>query len=175
MDIGIPSPPVSASLLPLAVWLLGAALPLVKLRSQGWAKTRRYGLWMLLGLAPLTLPSLYFVRVNEVEVRDGRIQVQAGFFYKQDRPIADFDLDAAAAGAWRDLPQARMSARLNGIGTYGYNAGHYSLSSGGLAFLMVSDAERTLFLPARTGPALLVSVNHPQGLLDLLRRQGGTN
>lgn len=174
MTIGIPSPPLSADLLPLAIWLLCAALPLLKLRTQGWAKTRQYCLWMLLGLAPLTLPSLYFVRANEVDVRDGRIRVQAGFFYKQDRPIGDFDLDAAAAGAWRDMPQARMSARLNGIGTYGYNAGHYSLSSGGLAFLMVSDAERTLFLPARTGPALLISVNDPQALLNHLQQLAGT-
>lgn len=175
MDIGVPSPPLSAYLLPLAVWLLGSALPLVKLRSQGWAKTRRYCLWTLLGLAPLTLPYLYVVRANAVDVTDGRIRVQAGFFYEQDRPVADFDLAAAATGAWRDLPQARISARLNGIGTYGYNAGHHALSAGGMAFLMVTDARRTLFLPARNGPALLLSVNDPQALLDQLKRQAGTN
>lgn len=179
MGIPVPLPPSSAYLVPVAAWLFAGVVPLLYLASQGWRKTLRYSLWSLLGVAPLTLPYLYFIRANSVEVAHGRIHVQAGYMHQFFRSVNDFKLDEAVAAPLHDIPQARLSARLFGIGAKGYSAGNFSMSSGGRAFVLITDASKTVFLPSKTGPSLLVSVSDPQGLLDLLRsqaeRQGSSN
>lgn len=173
MDFSVPSPPASAHTLALAIWLGTAMLPLLMLRRLGLRKTARYSLFTLLGMAPLTLPTIWMMRANAVQVAEGRIQVQAGYFYEADRALGDFDLGRAVAGARRDMPQARLTRRLNGIGARGYAAGWFALAEGGLAFVMLTDPQRALFLPAKTGASLLISVDEPARVLGVLRAQSG--
>ena len=78
MHIAVPPTPRSADLFVLGVWLLAGALPLVNAARQGWKKAARFSLLVLLGVAPLTLPYLFVVRANAVEVAEGRLHVQAG-------------------------------------------------------------------------------------------------
>lgn len=173
MDIAVPPPPRSADLFMLGVWLLAGALPLVNAARQGWKKAARFSLMVLLGIAPLILPYLYVVRANAVEVAEGRLHVQAGYFYELFRSVDDFRLDEAVAAPLSEIPQARLGSRLVGIGAPGYSAGRFSMAAGGQAFVLLTDPQRTVFLPAKAGPSLIVSVQDPQGFLALLRSQRG--
>jgi hypothetical protein len=171
MEIPVPPPPVSAYSLIVGAWLFAGVVPLLYVAKSGWRKTLRYSSWCLVGTAPLVLPYIYAVRANSVEVVHGRIHVQAGLLYKAVRSVDDFKLDEAVAAPLRDIPQARLSARLTGIGASGYSAGNFSMTKGGQAFVLITDPDKTLFLPSKAGASLLVSVNDPQGLLEVLRSQ----
>lgn len=94
------------------------------------------------------------MRANAFTVKDGRFNAQAGYFCRLSRPVESFDLDNAAAGPLRDMPPARLPARLVGIGRRGYSEGHFSLRAGGQAFVMVTDSQRIVYLPSKNGPSL---------------------
>lgn len=165
----VPPPGLVAHGFLSALWAGSIGLvALLSLRRS--AADRRKTLRAVMALmSVVVLALLVDLHHHRVEVTDGRIRVQAGFFYSQDRPITDFDLDAARTGAQREIPQARLSLRVNGSGMPGYAAGHFQLHRAGRVFVLLTQRESVLFLPALTGPALLLGVRDPQALLAALR------
>ena len=60
--------------------------------------------------------------------------------------------------------------QLFGFSPPGFNVGHYLLRNRSRAFCLLTSRQRVLYLPLRNGkPALLLSPEHPQALLDALR------
>ena len=148
--------------------LLVCAAPLLVLRRNGVARTvRDMGLAALL-IVPLTTALGYTMADNELRVEGGRIVLRAAHFYTEDRPLAEFDLEQARAGEYAAIEEARLGARSTGISLPGYAAGRFA-RRGGAMFVLLTDRSRVVYLPARRGPSLLVSVKHPKQFLAALR------
>lgn len=142
------------------------------LRRDGPART-----WKNVALAALLiLPVMgtlgYTVSDNALRVEDGRIVLRAAHFYEQDRPLADFDLARARAGDHAAIGEARLGLRRNGVGLPGYAAGRFAGPGQATVFALLTDRSRVVWLPARTGPDLLFSVEEPERFLASLRAQG---
>jgi hypothetical protein len=155
-----------------AIALLACAAPLLVLRRDGPART-----WKNVALAAiLILPVMgalgYTVSDNALSVEGGRIILRAAHFYEQDRPLDDFDLDRARAGNYLSMGEARLGQRRNGIGLPGYAAGRFAGPGKATVFALLTDRSRVVWLPARTGPDLLFSVEEPERFLAALRAQG---
>lgn len=105
-------------------------------------------------------------------IGDGRLAVRGEVF---GETIALTDLDPARARAV-DLstdPALGLKWRLLGTALPGYQAGEFSLRNGETALVFVGDRRRVLYLPRRSGPALLLGVADPEGLKALLVRARG--
>ncbi|MET0981232.1 MAG: hypothetical protein ABWY02_03965 [Telluria sp.] len=155
-----------------AIALLACAAPLLVLRRDGPART-----WKNVALAALLiLPVMgtlgYTVSDNALRVEGGRIVLRAAHFYKQDRPLADFDLARARAGDYASMEEARLGLRRSGVGLPGYAAGRFSGPGNSTMFALLTDRSRVVWLPARSGPDLLFSVEEPERFLAGLRAQG---
>ena len=154
-----------------AIALLACGAPLLVLRRDGLART-----WKNMALAALLiLPVMgtlgYTVSDNALRVEGGRIVLRAAHFYEQDRPLVDFDLDRARAGSYASIGEARLGIRRNGVGLPGYAAGRFSGPGKSTVFALLTDRSRVVWLPARTGPDLLFSVEDPERFLAALRAQ----
>ena len=51
----------------------------------------------------------------------------------------------------------------------GYTAGRFKGAGDGLVFAVMTDRSRVVYLPAKVGPSLLVSVEQPEAFLAALR------
>ncbi len=153
-----------------AITLTAALVPLAWWRSQGWAYVRRKSAVVALTVASLVLPLVLLMSWNRVEVAEGFVYVQAGGFYETSRSVQEFNLSEARIGRYADLPQASLKWRQNGIAVPGFKAGHFVLGNGRPAFVLMTDADRTLVLPAKVGPTLIVTVADPEGMLRQLQQ-----
>lgn len=153
----------------LALVPLTAVLPFLFLRWKGRARSGREAGLAVLILAPLLLPFAWTISDNAFSVEGDRLYARAAFFQEMYRSLDDFDLDAARAGPRSALPEAALGVRRNGIGLPRFQAGRFSLRRGGQAFVILSDNERVLYLPARVGLSLVVSLEDPQQVLEQLR------
>jgi len=153
----------------LAIALLAVMSPLLVLRRDGAARTLRNVVRAALLILPLTGALGYTMADNELRLEGDRIVLRASHFYEEARPLADFDLARARAGSLASIPEARLGVRSNGISLPGYAAGRFA-GQGGVVFALLTDRSRVVYLPARTGPSLLISVEHPEGFLATLRK-----
>ena len=156
-----------------AMALLVCSAPLLVLRRDGPVRT-----WKNIALAAvLILPVLgalgYTLSDNALRVEGGRIHLRAAHFYKQDRPLADFDLGRARAGSYASMGEAQLGLRRSGVGLPGYAAGRFSGPGTSEVFALLTDRSRVVWLPARTGPGLLFSVEDPERFLAALRAGAG--
>ena len=60
--------------------------------------------------------------------------------------------------------------KTNGFGLPGYWAGHFMMRDKRRAFCLVTDVSKVLALPHADGRVWLLSFEHPQAVLDILRR-----
>ncbi|MGX4641707.1 PH domain-containing protein [Massilia sp. SYSU DXS3249] len=156
-----------------AIALLACAAPLLVLRRDGPARTlKNVGLTAIL-IVPVMAALGYTISDNDLRVEGGRIVLRAAHFYEQDRPLADFDLGRAQAGAYNAIPQARLGLRRNGIGLPGYAAGRFSGPDKSVVFALLTDRSRVVYLPARNGADLVFSVEEPERFLAALRAAAG--
>lgn len=172
MAFAIPAVDSTVYLALFAIALLACAAPLLVLRRDGPARA-----WKNVALAAiLILPVMgalgYTVSDNALRVEGSRIILRAAHFYEQDRPLSDFDLRRARAGDYGSMTQARLGMRRNGIGLPGYAAGRFSGPGKTMVVALLTDRSRVVWLPARTGPDLLFSVEEPERFLAALRAQG---
>ncbi|KQQ91810.1 hypothetical protein ASF77_07720 [Massilia sp. Leaf139] len=145
------------------------AAPLLVRRRDGPALTlRNIGLATIL-IVPLTAALAFTMSDNELRLDGDRIVLHAAHFYQAERPLAEFDLARARSGRYDAIPEARLGVRTNGIGLPGYAAGWYTARDGGAIVVLLTDRERVVYLPARSGPALLISVEQPERFLAALR------
>ena len=154
------------------ITLLAAATPSLLLRKTTLAATLRGASVVVALLLPAMLVLALSMTRNSVEVQGGQLVVRAGFFYEYARDIHDFDLARARHGSQAAVVPQGLGPRDNGIRLPGYAAGrfHAGVQKGSTAalFVTLTDSDRVVYLPTRTGQALLVSVERGDELLQML-------
>ena len=152
--------------------LVVIATPLLVLRRDGPARTLRNVVRAALLIVPLTTALGYTMSDSALRIEDGKIVVHAAHFFQEERPISEFDLAQARAGTYGSMAEARLGVRSTGIRLPGYVAGRFARQGGGAMFALLTDRSRVVYLPARSGPSLLISVEEPERFLATLRRVG---
>jgi hypothetical protein len=164
----IPAPDAWVYAALFAIALLACGAPLLVLRRDGPARTlRNVGLAAIL-IVPLVSALGFTMSDNELRLENGKLVLHAAHFYQHERPLGEFDLARARAGSLDAIPEARLGVRSNGISLPGYAAGRFT-GQGGQVFALLTDRGRVVYLPARTGPSLLISVEQPERFLAALR------
>lgn len=107
------------------------------------------------------------MRRRNVRLEGGELQVAAGM-HNRTVAVADLDLAGARIVDLGEHKPLRPLFKSFGTSLPGYHAGHFRLRDRGKAFVLVTDARRVLVLPERSGRKLLLSLRHPQALLDAL-------
>lgn len=97
------------------------------------------------------------------------LRVRATFF-SREAPISAFRLDQARVLDLREHAELRPRLKTLGYHLPGFWAGHFWLRDRRRAFCLVSDPARVLVLPHADGSVWMISLQHPQAVLDILRR-----
>jgi hypothetical protein len=121
----------------------------------------------LVALLAVFALAAWLVRHPLVRLRDGVLQV--GRFPRLRAPAASFRLDAARIVELADERELQPTIRLVGTSLPGLHAGWFWLRDRSRAFLLVTDRRRVLVLPRHEGGPVLLSLVHPEALLDALR------
>ena len=101
---------------------------------------------------------------------DGKqVKVKATYYSRQS-PLSEFRLDEARVVDTRERTEFKPMLKTNGFGLPGYWAGHFMLRDRRKAFCLVTDVSKVLALPHADGRVWLLSFEHPQAVLDILRR-----
>lgn len=98
-----------------------------------------------------------------------RLRVRSTW-YTREAPLAEFDLDAARVVDTREHTEFKPWLKTNGYALPGFWAGHFRLRDRRRAFCLVTDPSKVVVLPHADGRVWLLSVEHPQAVLDILRR-----
>lgn len=124
----------------------------------------------LLVIAVAAGASAVGLKRKRVLLEGDRLQVVAGLF-SHSVAAAAIDLDRARIVDLDERTELRPAIKIFGMSLPGYHAGHFRLRQKlGKAFCLVTDRRRVLWLPLRDGKQqLLLSLEHPQALLDALR------
>lgn len=101
-----------------------------------------------------------------------RLRVKATW-YTRESPLSDFALDQARVVDLREHTEFKPRLKTNGYALPGLQAGHFWLKDRRRAFCLLSDISRVLVLPHADGRLWLLSLEHPQAVLDILRRGAG--
>jgi len=101
---------------------------------------------------------------------DGKRLRLKATYYTRESPLSEFDLDAARVVDTREHREFRPWLKTNGYGLPGFWAGHFRLRDRRRAFCLVTDPSKVVVLPHSDGRLWLLSVEHPQAVLDILRR-----
>ena len=135
----------------------GAIPPLLVLAGQALVAAT-----VLLVLLPLWRRRVAF---------DGRRLRVDSTYYTREAPIAEFDLDGARVVDLRERTELRPLLKSNGYALPGFHSGHFRLRDWKRrAFCLVTDPSKVLALPHADGRVWLLSFEHPEAVLDILRR-----
>jgi hypothetical protein len=107
---------------------------------------------------------------RRVQLDGQALQVVAGLFSYRVA-VDGIDTERARVVDLDERTELRPAIKTFGMSLPGYHAGHFRLRQKlGKAFCLVTDRRRVLWLPLRDGKQqLLLSLEHPQALLDVLR------
>lgn len=170
VSFGVAAPPAHAWGLLVA---LGGVLPLAIIGGL-WASGEPMpmaGVLPALVIIPVVLGlMLLAMRRRAVELRDGTLEVRAALFRTRVN-VAQLDLGRARIVDLAERTELRPVLKTGGMSLPGFHAGRFRLRENfGRAFCLVTDRHRVLWLPQRDGKdQLLLSLQHPQALLDALR------
>ncbi|MEO5630105.1 MAG: hypothetical protein ABIQ62_10110 [Thermomonas sp.] len=155
--------------------VLGGVLPLVAIGIMLWfGNPPLDGLKQVspaLVIVPAVLALLFFaMKRRSVDLASGVLDVRAAI-YRERTSIADIDLERARLVDLAERTDLRPLIKTNGMSLPGFDAGRFRLRGKlAKAFCLVTDRRRVLWLPLYDGKhQLLLSVEHPQALLDALR------
>lgn len=111
---------------------------------------------------------------RRVRLEGNVLHVVAGLF-SQRVPVDRIDLGRARILNLEERTELRPAIKTFGMSLPGYQAGHFRLRADlGKAFCLVTDRRRVLWLPQGGGKdQTLLSLEHPQALLDALRSARG--
>jgi hypothetical protein len=87
-------------------------------------------------------------------------------------PVEGIDLERAAVVNLHEHPELQPTMKLAGSRVPGYRAGRFRLRDGRWASVIVTDPQRVLVLPLRSGSVLMLSVERGDALLQALRQRG---
>jgi hypothetical protein len=104
---------------------------------------------------------------------DGRRLRVKATWYTRESPLSEFALDQARVVDLREHTQYKPRLKTNGYALPGLQAGHFWLKDRRRAFCLLTDTSRVLVLPHADGRLWLLSLEHPQAVLDILRRAEG--
>lgn len=109
-----------------------------------------------------------------VELHAGTLEVRAALF-RQRVAVAQLDLDRARIVDLAERTELRPVVKTGGMSLPGFHAGRFRLREKfARAFCLLTDRRRVLWLPLRDGKdQLLISLEHPQALLDALKAWRG--
>ena len=117
----------------------------------------------------LTTATLLMLKRRRITLEQG-VLVVAATFYTRKTPVAALDLAHARIANLDEHTDFRPGLKSNGYGLPGFQAGHFRLRNGAKAFCLLISQRRVLILPQQDGAFLLLSPEHPQALLDALRK-----
>ena len=135
----------------------------------------------LSGVAPaLVIVPLVFAMLlvamkrRAVELHDGTLEVRAALF-RERVAVTQLDLARARVVDLAERTELRPVVKTGGMSLPGFHAGRFRLREKfGKAFCLLTDRSRVLWLPLRDGKdQLLLSLEHPQALLDALKATRG--
>lgn len=106
---------------------------------------------------------------REVAFDGKQLRVKATYYSRQS-PLSDFRLDEARVVDTRERTEFKPMLKTNGFGLPGYWAGHFMMRDRRKSFCLVTDVSKVLALPHADGRVWLLSFEHPQAVLDILRR-----
>lgn len=86
-------------------------------------------------------------------------------------PLKSLKLDEAVATNLNTDKDHQPKWRTMGTGLPGYSAGWFKLRNGVKALLYVTDRTRVVRIPTTEGYTVMLSVNDPAFLIDVLRKQ----
>ena len=174
MDRNFAVPPLGKAALAFA-WVLGAGFPggvavlLLILAREGAVPP----LMVLAGQAVLAVTVLLVLLPlwrRRVAFDGRRLRVESTF-YTREAPLADFALHDARVVDLRERTELRPMLKSNGYALPGFHSGHFRLRDWKRrAFCLVTDPSKVLALPHADGRVWLLSFEHPQAVLDILRR-----
>lgn len=147
---------------------LGVALALVLQAHEGGLSLATL-LMIQAAVAVSVLAAVLPLWRREVLFDGKRLKVKATF-YTREAPLSDFDLANARTVNLRERKDFRPFLKTNGYHLPGMQAGHFRLRDRRKAFCLVTDPTRVIALPHVDGRVWLLSVEHPQAVLDILRR-----
>ena len=106
---------------------------------------------------------------------DGQVLQIVGGLFSHRVAVDRIDLERARVVNLDERTELRPVIKTFGMSLPGYQAGHFRLREKfGKAFCLLTDRHRLLWLPLRDGKdQLLLSLEHPQGLLDALKAARG--
>ena len=113
------------------------------------------------------------MRRRSVRLEDGALKISAGM-HGHRVAIAGIDLAGARIVDLAEHKALRPLFKSFGTSLPGYHAGHFRLRDRSKAFVLVTDRKRVLVLPEHSGRKLLLSLRHPQALLDALSVHAGS-
>jgi hypothetical protein len=154
--------------------LLGGVLPLViavAVMLQVSADQLSPAMMLLVqaGVAVVSLAIVLPMWRREAAFDGRQLRVKATFYTRQ-AALADFDLAAARVVDLAEHTELKPFLKTNGYALPGLAAGHFRLRDKRRAFALVTDPSRVLCLPHADGRLWLLSLEHPQAVLDILRR-----
>jgi len=109
------------------------------------------------------------VRHSSFEVTPEGLRLQ-GDLWGRTVPFAALELERARRVDLSRESDYRPRRRTLGTGLPGYAGGWFRLANGEKALVYLTDGTRALYVPTRSGYALLLSPVDPDGLLEALRR-----
>ncbi len=177
MDRNFALPPIGKAAIVIMI-LLGAGLPLL-VAAGVVTKVLAGALDPLVALATTALVSVAVLAAilpmwrRQVAFDGRRLQVTAAW-YRREAPLAQLRLDEARIVDLRERSELRPFIKTNAVALPGLLAGHFRLREWRRkAFCLVTDPARVLALPHADGGVWLLSFEHPQAVLDILRRAAG--
>ena len=87
--------------------------------------------------------------------------------------LDELDLDRAEIVDLSKRPELLPRIKIAGARLPGYTAGLFWLRDKRRGSVLVTDRSRVLLLPRRNGSVILLSLQHPDALLEALRRRRG--
>jgi hypothetical protein len=154
------------AVLPLAV----AVVVILQVRSEALSPAL---MLLIQGLVALSVLAVVLPLWRREASFDGRRLKVKATYYTRESPLSDFDLAAARVVDTREHDALRPWLKTNGFALPGFQAGHFRLRDRRKAFCLVSDPSKVLALPHVDGRVWLLSLEHPQPVLDILRRAAG--
>jgi len=97
-----------------------------------------------------------------------------GDFYGRDIPLAQLRGAEARVVDLRAGPALSPVSRRFGTGLPGYGAGWFRLANGEKALIYFTGGDRVVYVPTRNDYVVMLSVDHPDKMVNQIRTLAGT-
>lgn len=171
MKFEILSPGYMPYLTLISVALIAVCVPLLWARKVGLTVALRKSGIVALLVVPIAISIAMTLSDNTFEMNGKRLFIRSGYSSDYSGDLHNFDLNNAYIGSLESGPKAKLEWHKGGISLPGMNAGVFSMSGGQSIFVILTDRSSVLYLPAKSGPSILVSVRNPSEILKALKQE----